>query len=261
MKNLYIASILFYTFIILNIVPFDIQNQTTAIIGLLSFFASILTFIIIISFYSVILFDKKFSTIHLYVNVNVTFNIIALFGSVIFKNEIYKLGSSTSLLYGLILICFIGTIYGFVKIFKFIRKKNYSLVGSVSAFLMKGSELEETEIFKAVTVLDRYLLLFSLVSVLITELYIYLSIVGLIVILTIKSNKIVYHWTKVNFSNSYKAKLSMIIFYASYILAVCTWYLFENRLAAIFIASLSMLAIKINYNKVIMEIKERNAQR
>lgn len=90
MKKLYIASILFYTFVILNFVYFDIPSQFTAILALVSFFISLIFFVVLLSLEIGILFDKKFKPLKSYINVNVTFYSITFFICVIFKVELYN---------------------------------------------------------------------------------------------------------------------------------------------------------------------------
>ena len=255
MKKLYMTSILFYTFVILNFVNFDIQSPSTAILALVSFFISLLIFVVLLSLLASILFDKKFKPIHFYLNVNIAFYSITFFSCVIFKVELYKLFSNTVLFYSIVLLSIAVSMYCFMKMFRFIEKNKYTITSSISSFLKFGSELEGTKMFKAVGVLDRYLCLFALVSVIIEDIYIYLSIVAIIMILTFKSNKVIYDWMKENVPNSRTADITLNSFYASYILGVCVWCFIGNQLAAILMAAMSMALIKINYNKVLVNQK------
>ena len=252
MKKLYIASILFYTFVILNFVYFDIPSQFTAILALVSFFISLIFFVVLLSLEVSIFFDKKFKPLKSYINVNVTFYSITFFICVIFKVELYNLFSNTILFYSIALLSLAVSMYCFWKKFKFIEKNKYTVTSSVFSFLKFGAELEGTKMFKAVGVLDRYFYLFALVSVIVENVYIFLSIVAVIIILAFKSNKVVYDWMKENFSNSRTAVITLISFYISYILAACVWCFMENQLLVILVASLSIVLTKLNYNKILV---------
>lgn len=259
MKNILLLVLFFYVSVWLNFLPFDSQSQLSAKVGLIVFFLALALFVISVSFCCAILFDERFSPIHRHVNSVVIWLSINLLINVVLKNEVYQLVSTTIPHYIVLVICLSATIISFVTLISFSSKHQLTVTSSTFKFLKIGAEWEDTPIFKAVSTVDRYFVVFAVVSAILESVTLYIIISVLLLVLTVKHIRIVYKEFICHFSRRKEAYITVISFYGTYTIAIFSWIFVGKFLVTFFIASLSMWYIKIYFHRIVKEKLRKEA--
>lgn len=253
MQLLSFFSGLFFVSVFINLLPYDWSEHVSPMAGGISYFVAFVGFIVSVAFLAPILFEEKLTRVKKYVYIALGAYTVCLAVDVLLRQEVYETIDSTWIHY--IILCTTSAIVLFclARIKLYTKEQNVDLSYVNGQFLKRGAVLEDTPLFKAVTVLDRYFIGFVVMSIMIESEFILIGITILLLILATKNVRVVYKEFKVSLIGKRKSLLSVALFYLSYALAVMVSITLDKDVLTIFVASLSVFFIKIYYHEIVKE--------
>ena len=254
MKKLYISTMVFYLLAILSILPqqFNYIEIEGIRLDFVNFILSILGIVLLVinfSFNTPFLTDKKWLSIKKYVYINVTFNGIVILSVILFGGYMYELVGNFYIFYGIVIVSILATMYSFFKIHNFAETNQLLYSDAVVTLLDVGQEAETTDVYKAVSWLDRYFFLFIILTIILPNVYLLSISTLLLVLLAYKHLALVCEWIKVNLQSKKKSNLTMIMYFLSYSAALYLYSIGDNTFITVLIAYCSMFLVKTYYNK------------
>lgn len=253
MQLLSFFSGLFFVGVLFNLLPYDWPEYVSVIVGGLGFFIAFGGFIVSVSFLAPMLFEEKLAAMKKYLYVALSAYTVCLAIDVLLRQEVYGLAGSTFIQYIVLGITSATVLFCLARIRLFATEQKIDLSQLNWQFLKLGASLEDTRLYKSIGWLDRYFIGFAVVSVLIESEFILLGITALILVLASKDVRMVYREFKGSFIGKRKAFWTVVLFYGSYLLAITVAFTLDKDVLTLFVASLSMLLIKVYYHEIVKE--------
>lgn len=253
MQLLSFFSTLFFISVLTNLLPYDWPQYVSPIVGGISYFVAFGGFIVSVAFLAPMLFEEKLARMKKYLYIALSAYTACLAIDVLLRQEVYARVGSTLIHYIVLGITSAIVLFCLARIKLYAKEQNVDLLQVNRQFLKLGATLEDTPLFQAVNWLDRYLIGFAVVSVIIESEFILIGITVLLLVLATKNVRVVYKEFKVSLIGKRKSLLSVALFYLSYALAVTVAITLDKDVLTIFVASLSMFFIKIYYHEIVKE--------
>lgn len=227
-------------------VDFDIYK-------IILFLLTLVVFILLSTFYIMVLFNKRYLGIKKYIYLDVACMVCGIVTFLTLGHTIYKKTDSIlSILFLelILIILFLFSVFLQYKIKKILANNQYNLMKEVKMFSKMGQALEGTPLMKAGSKIE-YLLYFYAITIAVVEnIYIFSGIVGIILILSTKHLKVIKdEFLKSGFISVKETYLSIISYYFFYLLSI-VWIIFIPNLSVLLVGSASLLVIKIYIHRI-----------
>jgi hypothetical protein len=256
MKLLMRLHIIYYLCLLLFILTIPHQSIDANIFKLVLFLLTIGEFIFLCTFYIVLSFNKKIRAVRKYSNINVGIMCCGIILFLTFGHVIYTKWDTMLLPISIFIILFVLSNLLNYKIKEIVEEHQFDLMREVKLFYKMGQALDETPINIAVSRLDYMFYAFSIAVFIAEDIFIFVGVVGVILILSTKYLRALKaEFLKSGLISVRETNLSIGGYYFFYLLSII-WTIFIPNLSTLLVGALSLLGIKIYIRRIAEKVYE-----
>ncbi|MFP7300361.1 hypothetical protein [Neobacillus niacini] len=262
MKLLMRLHIVYYLCLLLFILAIPHRTTDANIFKIILFIATIGLFIFLCTFYIVLSFNKRIRAVRIYSNMNAGIMCCGIILFLTFGHMIHIKWNTIILHIALFNILFVLSNVLNYKIKEILENHQFDLMKEVKLFYKMGQALDETPINQAISRLDYMFYAFCIAVFIAEDLFIFIGVVGVILILSIKYIRAInVEFLKSGIITERETNLSIGSYYVFYLLSII-WTIFIPNLSALLIGALSLLGIKIYIRRIAEKVyEEKMAER
>ncbi len=256
MKLMIGLNLSYYLCLLVYIMSIPQDSFDSYILKLILFILCLGTFVLLIYSYIIISFNKKIKSIKHFFNLTLSLMCIGTVLLLILGPEIYKKTNSIVMLMGICIVLLIASNVLFFKIQKITEIFKLDFIQETKIIYKMGKAIDKTPLNNAITKLDYLFLAYCIAYFNVGNIYIFVCIIGIILILSTKYLKII----KTDFLNSglisvKETYLSLISYYFCYIFSII-YAIFIQNVSVLLVGGASLLAIKIFIRRIAEKLYE-----
>lgn len=233
------------------------SHSTDANIGkVILFLATIAGLIFLATFYVVISFNKTILAAKKYSYGNVALMVAEVIFFLTLGHTLYDHGISIRIFVFIFIGSFILSQLLNFKIVNIAEKTSFKLMEEVKLFMQVGKAIEETPLSGAISKLDYLLYAFCIAVFIAEDIYIFAGAVIVILLLSMKSLKIIkQEFTSHELISAAEMRFAILAYHGCY-LAALLWAVMMPNLSVLLIGSLSILPLKIYVRRIAEKLYE-----
>ncbi|WP_445487615.1 hypothetical protein [Niallia sp. 03133] len=254
MKLTSILHLLYYICLIAFICFIPQASIHANIFKIVLFLLTIGIFILLCTFYIVISFNRKYAEIKKYANSNVVCMVIGIVSFLTFGHMIYRKTNSFVILAVIFGVLFVGSHLLQFKITNNLANNQFDLMEEVKLFSKMGHSLDKTPLMNASSKMDIFFFGYAVAVGVADNLYVFASIVGIILILSMKHLKVVMQeFFNSGLISAKETYFSLFSYYFCYLISI-VWFIFFPNLSTLLIGGSSLITIKIFIKRIAIKV-------
>lgn len=233
------------------------SHTTDANIGKVIFFlTTIAGLIFLVTFYVVISFNKTIQAAKKYSYGNVALMVAEVIFFLTLGHTLYDHGLSILMFVFIFISFFILSQLLNIKIMSITARSSFELMEEVKLFMQVGKAIEETPLSGAISKLDYLFYAFAIAVFIAEDLYIFAGAVIVILLLSMKSIKVIkQEFTNHELISTNETRFAILTYHGCYLAAIL-WTMMMPNLSVLLIGSVSILPIKIYVRRIAEKVYE-----
>ncbi|WP_167832229.1 hypothetical protein [Mesobacillus selenatarsenatis] len=257
MMNLLMRFHIVYHISLLLFILLIPSHSTDANIGKVILFLTTITgLIFLVTFYVVISFNKTIQAAKKYSYGNVALMAAEVIIFLTLGHTLYDQGLSILIFVFIFISFFILSQLLNFRIMSITAKSSFELMEEVKLFMHVGKAIEETPLSGAISKLDYLFYAFCMAVFIAEDIYIFAGAVIVILILSMKSLKIIkQEFSSHELISANEMRFAILAYHGCYIAAIF-WTMMMPNLSVLLIGSLSILPLKIYVRRIAEKVYE-----
>lgn len=256
MKLLVKLHLVFYIslFAFMLAIPYNSMNAN--IIKIILFLVTLGVFILALTVYIVLSFNKEIKAVKRYTYANTVMMIIGIISFLTLGHVYYsRIQNSIFMVFIFGVLFIISHLLNF-KMKQIVDYYNIDVISEVKLFYKMGKVLEDKPISNAATKLDRISYVFCMIVFIAENMVIYICAIGIILLLSIKYLNILRNEFLIsNLVSKAETYFSIVAYVLCYLLSILWHYYFQN-ISTVIVGPLGLLFLKIYIRRIAVKIYE-----
>lgn len=260
MKILLRLHLVFYISLFAFMLAIPYNSMDANIFKMILFLVTLCVFILILTCYIVLSFNKEIKAIKKYIYANIVMMIIGIIGFLTLGHVYYSENQGPIFMIIIIGVLFIISHVLNLQMKRIVEHYNIDVISEVKLFYKMGKIIENTPISNAATKLDRISYGFCIVVFIAENMVIYICAIGIILLFSIKYlNQLRREFLKSNLVSKAETYFSIVAYVLCYLISIFWHYYFQN-ISTIIVGPLGLLFLKIYIQRIAVKIYRSGCQ-